>query len=68
MAKVSHGTFGPLFIENIMAHIRNIYEQYKQEYQWDLQLNENLPEFDDTNYEELDFERIDPDEPIIAPE
>lgn len=68
MEKVTHGTFGPLFIDNLMNHVRNIYDTYKQEYQRDLQLNENQPEYDDTNYEDLDFEKVDPDEPIIAPE
>lgn len=45
-----------------------MYQKYTEEYQRDLQLNGNEPEYDDTNYELLDFEKVDPDEPLIVPD
>lgn len=45
-----------------------MHRQYLEEYRRDLQLNGGQPDVDDTNYELLDFEWIDPDEPWILPD
>lgn len=51
-----------------MLLVIGTHAKYLEEYWRDLELNGNEPEYDDTNYEELDFEKIDPDEPWIVPE
>lgn len=51
-----------------MQLVTGTHAKYLEEYWRDLELNGNEPEYDDTNYEELDFEKIDPDEPWIIPE
>lgn len=33
-----------------------------------MELNGNQEEIDDTNYDEYDFEKINPDEPLIKPD
>ena len=54
--------------DKLMEEILKVYNTYSEERKRDLDANGGEPPIDDTNYASLDFEKVDPDEPMLADE